>query len=783
MTETFAGITKTYRYDAVGRLSEVVESSALGDQTTRYQYDALGQKIAQTDAQGRTTRWAYDAGGRVVMRTLPDGSHEDFLWDAIGNLVAYTDFDGASVVHRYDVMDRKTQTRWADGRTFDHVYDDKGRLLRIEETLANGAIVQHLGRSYTTYNELAQELFNGNRKARTWVNYQYDASGARTEVAASGNLSTFRRTKYAFDANGRLSTVTDAANQVTTHHYDAGNRLVRIERPNGITTHYQYDLRDRITRITHQDAQGVVLLDLQALLDARGLRTQLQETDAAGTTTHAYQYDALARLTQVDSTLPDLSTQSETYTFDAVGNRTQLVEVHTGNGPTRTATTAYVYDDNDRLQSAVTSGDRNQSNQYLYSAHGDLLKEIKDQNGVLTTTRFGYDAEHRLISARVIRGVDSGSNANTPDTIAPNETLLQYRYDPDGVLIGEDRITTASTTGTGGTSGITVPGLQSTDYAIDRSGAYAQIIEERDGQSGKLITSHTWGLTHLSETRTQSRNVQCGTTQDRTNCNSTEIDQIANPHTSWLLQDHLGSTRALTDNTGILTDRFDYNAYGQLARHNQTRFDQFESIQQVNQSTQKRLDKRATAQAARGQQETAGLLASATHLEDGTPSPFPRTQALADAKSQIAQTRSTVKSTSALSSSMLEAATAKTRHLFTGEQLSPETGLGYHRARWLAFEVGRFTQMDAWQGSPADPAGLNKYLYANANPVSYADPTGWYTADFGRAVEDEVCNQYKSQMPTGPAVECGDVAYYNFISWFKPDIMDWGAFKFNELSR
>ncbi|MBK7146984.1 MAG: RHS repeat-associated core domain-containing protein [Xanthomonadales bacterium] len=418
----------------------------------------------------------------------------------------------------------------------------------------------------------------------------------------------------------------------------------------------------------------------------------------------------------------------------------------------------------------MTSGDRSQSNQYLYSAHGDLLKEIKDQNGVLTTTRFAYDAEHHLISARVIRGVDQGSNANTPDTIAPNETLLQYRYDPDGVLIGEDRITTASTTGTGGTTGISVPGLQSTDYAIDRSGAYAQIIEERDGQSGKLITSHTWGLTHLSETRTQSRNVQCGTTQDRTNCNSTEIDQIANPHTSWLLQDHLGSTRALTDNTGILTDRFDYDSYGQLARHNQTRFDQFESIQQVNQTTQQRLDKRAKRQAQREQTETEALLASATQLEDGTPSPFPRTQALTDAKTQIAQNRSTMKATSALSSSMLEAATAKTRHLFTGEQLDPNLGFYYLRARYMDPASGRFTQMDEWQGSPADPASLNKMAYANANPLTFMDPSGHFSLTemmVGVSLVGISTSLSAGQAPQGIVETLGFSPYMRTLTFFK----------------
>ncbi|MFO0519127.1 MAG: hypothetical protein ACK515_01735, partial [bacterium] len=59
--------------------------------------------------------------------------------------------------------------------------------------------------------------------------------------------------------------------------------------------------------------------------------------------------------------------------------------------------------------------------------------------------------------------------------------------------------------------------------------------------------------------------------------------------------------------------------------------------------------------------------------------------------------------------------------------------------------------------------------------------SGHYTADFGRAVEDEVCVQYKQQMLTGPATECGRRAYYSFDEYLKPDIMDWGAMKFMEV--
>ena len=69
----------------------------------------------------------------------------------------------------------------------------------------------------------------------------------------------------------------------------------------------------------------------------------------------------------------------------------------------------------------------------------------------------------------------------------------------------------------------------------------------------------------------------------------------------------------------------------------------------------------------------------------------------------------------------------KNDFLFAGEQFDPVTGLYYLRARYMDPSVGTFISMDSYAGSIDDPVSLHKYLYANANPVSNSDPSGYFT--------------------------------------------------------
>ena len=67
------------------------------------------------------------------------------------------------------------------------------------------------------------------------------------------------------------------------------------------------------------------------------------------------------------------------------------------------------------------------------------------------------------------------------------------------------------------------------------------------------------------------------------------------------------------------------------------------------------------------------------------------------------------------------------RYLYAGEQYDPDAGLYYLRARYYDPGNGRFLTHDPYIGNPEQPVTLHRYLYGNANPVTYIDPSGEFS--------------------------------------------------------
>jgi len=48
--------------------------------------------------------------------------------------------------------------------------------------------------------------------------------------------------------------------------------------------------------------------------------------------------------------------------------------------------------------------------------------------------------------------------------------------------------------------------------------------------------------------------------------------------------------------------------------------------------------------------------------------------------------------------------------------------------------TGQFLSKDSYEGDTTNPITLHKYLYAHGNPVTYEDPSGYFSITIGEAL-------------------------------------------------
>src|SRR5690606_28258555 len=188
----------------------------------------------------------------------------------------------------------------------------------------------------------------------------------------------------------------------------------KITLPGGTVSEMSHDGLLKLTGLTVKSPGQQTIL---ALANRFGLGEELREkvvtdSSAAGSSTvaHSYGYDSEQRLTQVTRDTGGLFGQNtETFAFDAVGNRTAHSTV---NG-------SFVYDANNRL---VQRGEGPQALSYQYDSTG-ALTQIAQGTGATASPvrRHVYDAFNRLIE------VQDGAGT----------VVARYEYDPFDIRLSK----------------------------------------------------------------------------------------------------------------------------------------------------------------------------------------------------------------------------------------------------------------------------------------------------------------------------------------------------------
>ncbi len=695
------GQVTRFFYDAVG--NQTTATFADGS-VAAVAYDVANRTTSDADRDGRATQLAYDSVGRATTMTLPGGSTKQTTYDAAGRPIKQTDQRGNAASIAYAPSQQAVTD--ALGNVVVNVFDSKRHLLKTTNALGNVTRF-----SYDSVGNLLQTTFpDGTTKTTT-----YDAAKRRiTEIDQAG-----KTTQFAYDAVGNLIRVTDALGGITAYTYDAvGNRLTQTD-ANGHTTRMTYDAMHRVLiRIRPSGTQESFIYDalgnLMSHTDFNGQMTtfeydtfkRLTTKHLPGGVTASYAYTSAGLRTQAgdDSYVYDVggrvtqehkaSGQTLTYGYDAAGNRTSLT--------TPQGTTTYTYDALNRLK---TVADAAGITTYAYDAVGRKASTVYP-NGVTTT--YGYDTLDRLV--QVTNTGPGGPISSYTYTLGPagNRTqvveagsatanrTVTYSFDAlrrltQEQIVSPGPVTTTSTyslDGVGNRTQMISAGVTTT-YAYD---ANDQLISQTTGgittlstfdSNGNLVGSNGAGVTNIygydAENRLVSASVPAGSFNYAYDADGMRVGRSSGSvTTNFLLDKNRDFAQVQAETTGADTITYTYgdSLINQQHSGTGTRFYLADGQRSTRQLT-----------------TTLGAV-SDTYTFDAFGVPLAAAGATANP------------------------------YRYVGEQQDTDTGLYYLRARYINPNTGRFLTTDPASGNPWQPMSLHRYVYANADPVNWRDPSG-----------------------------------------------------------
>ncbi len=313
-----------------------------------------------------------------------------------------------------------------------------------------------------------------------------------------------KRVQYRYDSVRNKIGMTDADGGLHTYTYDVMRRLTGVINPQGERTTYAYDLNGRRTSVQL----------------ANGTRT-------------SYVYDVASRVQSVHTLKSDDSTVSKfEYEYDGNGRRTSVLEAD-GSRVT------WTYDRISQVTAEWRTGTNPYRHTFTYDSVGNRTLKIED--GARTT--LVYDACNQLLTSED----NSGTTTFTYDGNG-NQTVIQK---PSG-----DRTT------------------QVWDYenrlvkTIQPSGGVTSMAYDADGLRMKLeeptgTKLFVWDdQNYLAETDAAGTTETAFTTEPST-YGGLISHRKAGASTTYHF-DALGSTRALTDESEAVQERYNYTAFGTL---------------------------------------------------------------------------------------------------------------------------------------------------------------------------------------------------------------------------
>ncbi|MDQ2983186.1 MAG: hypothetical protein M3R70_04580 [Actinomycetota bacterium] len=502
-----------HTYDTKGRITSVVQ----GDQRLNLVYDAKNRVVSETDATGAQSTFAYDLADRLTEKRLPGGQIYGYAYEANGNIRTVT-MPKATMPNEYvhtfgwtPGSKLKTYTPPATGASYDSAFDADGRQSAL--TSPSGGAERY---TYDTGGRLTALVRPDSRDA-----FAYNATGptdrmTRMTRTAGSTVQTEAATYDGFLLTGL--DMTGAAAGSFSYAYDKDFLPKTLKLTTGSTTTEMSLAFDRDNLLTKYGSFSFA---------RSGPAGRVSKVTTSGASVD-YAYDTLARLTSRTHTVGSAQAYKLQLGYDAGGRTVQRTETIGGTPKTL----SYTYDSNSRLVQVKQGATILES--YSYDANGNRLS---GPTGAAT-----YDAQDRLIS---LGGVAYQWNA---DGFLTGRGTSSFHYDMEGALRSA-------------TVGGTV-----VSYAYDSRGRRVRRID----------SSGTWQYLYGSSApfRLTAARSPSGKLQLYYYDSDGALFALDSGGTRYYVgSDQVGSPRVVTDATGAVVKRVDYDSYGRVTQDTNPSFE------------------------------------------------------------------------------------------------------------------------------------------------------------------------------------------------------------------
>ncbi|AKG24930.1 hypothetical protein IJ00_26700 (plasmid) [Calothrix sp. 336/3] len=292
--------TTTFAYDAMGNRQTI--TNALGHITTVNTFNGRGLPTQITDANGVVTVMTYNERGWLTSVKVDNAATTTFSYLPSGEISRVTLPNGSYLQYGYDNARRLTSVSNNSGEQIAYTLNALGNITKREVRNSSGGIVKM---QTATFDELGRLLQNIGAVGQT-TKYTWDKNNnVKTVTDALGDVTT-----NAYDALDRLITVTDALGGVVTRGYDSQGNLISVKDAKNITTSFVYNGFGEVISESSPDTGTTTFVR-----DSAGNITQ--RTDARGVVTNTT-YDALNRVKTV--VYPANVAENVTYTYDSMAS-------------------------------------------------------------------------------------------------------------------------------------------------------------------------------------------------------------------------------------------------------------------------------------------------------------------------------------------------------------------------------------------------------------------------------------------------------------------------------